>query len=283
MQVNKQTNFSNLHLISDSSRYEVTITCDSDEINQAKKLRLNGYSKSIAKESGSKKDINVTKKLIEQHKMLIHDGYDSYAQHLIVKDLSCSKVVAYVRIIDAFTAFKIGGFYSETKFNIKTLLNEQQYLIEISRLAIDKDYNNEYIAQLLWSGIELYALNNGFDAVIGCLSVSLNEQSNEFGELISYYKSKFMSQSQLRVTPYQILPDNKPFNPSLFTLSSSEKRSNLAYIDYLFSKGVSLCGDGHWNKTFNTAELFIHYKLSNTQQVPSCIHESEVELGLLCV
>jgi len=278
MQTQEFVKKSNVYALSDSPRFEVKITKNEEELKQARKLRLIGYTKAELNASEGKVEARITKKLIEQHKLLIHDGYDSYAQHLVVKDLRTSKIVAYVRIIDAFTAFKIGGFYCETQFNVNKLLNNQQYHLEISRLVIDKEYDNEHTAQLIWSGITQYAFENGVDTIIGSLSIPLNDNVLEISQLISGYKTRYMSNSQLRVVPYQILPDNK----FIRQFSRAIKINQLPYLDYLFSNGIMLCGDAHWNKSLNTAELFIHYNISNIPKIPHCIQMNEIELGILC-
>lgn len=278
MKTQELVEISNAYDLSGSPRFEVKITKNEDELKQARKLRLNGHTKADLNALEGKVEARITTKLIEQHKLLIHDGYDSYAQHLVVKDLRTSKIIAYVRIIDAFTAFKIGGFYCETQFNVNKMLNNQQYHLEISRLVIDKEYDNEHTAQLIWSGITQYAFENGVDTIIGSLSIPLNDNVIETSELISRYKLKHMSNSQLRVVPYQILPDNKfirQFNRAI-------KKIQLPYLDYLFSKGIVLCGDAHWNKSLNTAELFIHYNVSSIPKLPHCIQMNEIELGILC-
>ena len=140
MKTQELVEISNAYDLSGSPRFEVKITKNEDELKQARKLRLNGHTKADLNALEGKVEARITTKLIEQHKLLIHDGYDSYAQHLVVKDLRTSKIIAYVRIIDAFTAFKIGGFYCETQFNVNKMLNNQQYHLEISRLVIDKEY-----------------------------------------------------------------------------------------------------------------------------------------------
>ncbi len=291
----KQTNTQNTIYLSDAARFEVKLSDDQNELKQARKLRLTGFSrvkstssKHISPESNfsnsNDNDFKKTtekgliKKLIEQHKLLIHDGYDSYAQHLIVKDLRTLKIVAYVRIIDAFTAFKIGGFYSETQFNLREVFNQQKYLMEISRLAIHPDYNNEQIAQLLWSGLSQYALDNGVDAIIGSLSIALGHDINQTSQLIAQLKATQKNNNKVRVSPYQLLPENK----KTFRLNYSRSNHNAPCLNFLFSKGFTLCGDAHWNKSLNTAELFVYYDVANTQHVPHCIHMNEVELGLLC-
>ncbi|WP_198264562.1 GNAT family N-acetyltransferase [sulfur-oxidizing endosymbiont of Gigantopelta aegis] len=270
------------YIPSNASRFEVKITQDADEISQAKKLRINEQFKFQLSASKVKKELSLTRKLIDQHKRMSHDGYDSYAQHLIVKDRQTAKIIAYVRLIDGYTAFKIGGYFSETQFNVQKIFENQLYHIELSRLVIDKDYDNAQTAELLWTGITQYAIENGIDAIVGSLSIQLAENISETSQLINLYKANHMSNRKLRVYPYQLLPDNSPLLRFSLNSKIKSKTRQQTYLDYFFSKGIQICGEAHWNKTLNTAELFFHYKLKNIQQIPQCIQINEVELGSLC-
>lgn len=260
---------------SQASNFEVKITQDASELNKAKKLRLKNYSRHKP-EPSSKKSVNhmlATKKLIEEQQRLIHDGYDSYADHLVVIDLEHNNVVAYVRLIDAFTAYQIGGYYNETQFNLNKLFNNQTFYLEISRLVIDPNYNNRETTSLLWSGIIQHAQGKNIDSIIGSLSLSMNQGADSY-IFLNQLKKYAMSDSRYRVQPYQLLPDNDS------SLSGNERVEH-PVIEYFFEQGVKLCGDAYWNKNYNSAELFIHYPINNSALFPECIRKNEIQLGLI--
>lgn len=271
---------SNDNLISWYPGFEVRFTEDKDELNQVKKLRLQQKNRhtsdsietDISEKQKNKKNF---KKLIDEHKYFIHDGYDSHTKQLIVKDTYNDRIIAYVRIIDSFTAFKIGGFYSETRFNLSQLINNQQYFLEISCLVIDEQYHNKQTIKLLWSGLTQYAQENGADAIIGIISIPLAEHFNKAVRMISALKSTYISDKEQRVRPYQLLPG------SLASRFSS-KALSIDYLDYLFSKGIKICGDAYWNRDNNSAELFVYYAIDNIPKIPECIQLNEIELGRLC-
>lgn len=276
----ENTSQQNINLISWYPGFEVKFTDDKEELNQIKKLRIrqkNLYQSDLmATELSVKgKAKKNYKKLIDEHKNFIHDGYDSHTRHLIVKDIHNDRVIAYVRLIDSFTAFKIGGFYSETRFNLSRLINNQQFFLEISCLVIDELYSEKQTIKLLWSGLTQYARENGVDAVIGIVSIPMAKHFNKALRMISSLKNQHISEKSQRVRPYQLLP-------SSFSSRFSSKTLSISYLDYLFSRGIKLCGDAYWNRENNSADLFVYYKMDNIPKIPECIQLNEVELGRLC-
>lgn len=260
-----------------TSNFEVKITQESSELQKAKKLRLKDHSlhkSNPALKPSIQNNTLQAKQLIEQQQVLIHDGYDSFADHLIVIDHVHDKVIAYVRLIDAYTAYKIGGYYTETQFNLNKLFAKQTFYLEMSRLVIDPEYQNIETATLIWSGITKHAQDKGVDAIIGSLSLPLNQGIMSYS-LLRHLKKHHISAGHCRVQPYQLLPD-----PG----SASDVCNNCdnPVIEYFFNQGVKLCGDAYWNKELNHAELFIHYEVNKAPIFPECIRMNEVELGLMC-
>lgn len=255
------------------------ITNNNEELSKAKKLRLHSLHKTnqIASKQSSKqnaKSKSNSKKLIEQQQLIMHDGYDSFADHLIVMDQH-QDVIAYVRLIDSFTAYKIGGYYYETCFNLTKLFNSKVFYLEFSRLVVDSRYQNEQTLALIWSGIIHHAQSKGIDAIIGSISLSLSDRQTVY-PIINHLKANYMSDGQQRVIPYQLLPDaGSDYRPITFKEVNPVAR-------YFFEQGARLCGDAYWNRDLNCAELLTHYQLNNTPLFPECIRINDVELGLLC-
>lgn len=260
-----------------NSSFEVKITQEASELQKAKRLRLKDFSllksNAVLKQTIQNNTLQ-TKELIEQQQVLIHDGYDSFADHLIVIDHKNDKVIAYVRLIDAYTAYKIGGYYSETQFNLNRLFSGQVFYLEMSRLVIDPEYHNTEIAALLWSGILKHAQSKGIDAIIGSLSLPLNQGSMSYA-LLHHLKKHHISDSHCRVQPYQLLPDSG-------SASDACSKGDNPIIEFFFNQGVKLCGDAYWNKELNHAELFVFYPVSKAPHFPECIRMNDVELGLMC-
>ncbi len=238
----------------EQSQLEVFITQDPIILNKAKKLRLKFHANYLANSMAKKEFKNNTlqsKELIKQQEIMIHDGYDSFAEHLVIMDKQNDSIVAYVRLIDTYTAYKIGGYYCETRFNLNHLFNKQTFYMEMSRLVLDQAYNNIELAQLMWSGIMQHAKSKGIDSIFGSLSLSLSHETQTYA-LLNYLKCNHMSAYDYRVVPYQILPDKS-------RMKNATHQTKNPLVDYFFEQGAKLCGDAYWNRDFNSAELFIHY------------------------
>lgn len=258
-----------------SPHLEIKMTQNTEELRKAKKLRQNYYknlNQKLFLDQNKEFDKINQKKRMEQQQAVVFDGYDSFAEHLVVIDHKTDKVIAYVRLIDASTAYKIGGYYSEVHFNLVNLFNNHfsVFFLEMSRIVIDPDYNNQEIAQLLWSGLMKYSQTKGIDSLIGSFTLSLEKKKASLS-YIQYLKEKHISSNQYRVTPYQLLPDKKRAN---------KDKLNNPLIEHFFDNGSQICGDAHWNSDFNCAEVFFHYPLKPEPLLFDYIDEDEFDSGV---
>ncbi len=240
---------------------EVKLTNHKEELKKANNLRQRYYKlfqpRTFLTHNNHANKTH-TRVQVEQ-KAVVYDGYDKFADHLIVIDHKADKVIAYVRLIDAYTAYKIGGYYSENHFNLKQLLHNNSSSLEMSRLVIDPEYNCKEIAELLWYGLVNYSVHNSIDSLIGAFSLSLIDGKETFS-FIQHLKAKYISDSQYRVLPYRLFLDRKIEKVNDF---------NEPLIEYFFEKGSKICGDAHWNHDSNCAEIFIHCSLSNKDLFPN--------------
>lgn len=246
----------------EQSQLEVFITQDPIILSKAKKLRLKFHANYLANSMATQSFKNNTlqsKELIKQQEIIIHDGYDSFAEHLVIRNKHDDSIVAYVRLIDTYTAYKIGGYYCETRFNLNHLFNKQTFYMEMSRLVLDQAYNSTKLAKLMWSGIIQHAKSKGVDSIFGSLSLSLEHEAKTYA-LLNYLKRNHMSAYDYRVVPYQILPDKS-------RLKNTVHRTKNPLLDYFFVQGAKLCGDAYWNRDFNSAELFLHYPIQFDEQL----------------
>jgi len=245
-------------IIDISDNLEIQISRGNNQLKQVRKLRLNGLPEYIEnKEVKNKKNNAKLRKQIEKIEQLIIDGYDRFADHLIISTLKPSRVIAYVRIIDAYTAFNLGGYFCENNFNINNIYTNNSKLIELSRIVIDPEYQNSMTIKALWSGVLKYANKKNVNAIMGTFPVSLKENVSHVEKQVKQIKSNYLSSNSLRVEPYQLLPQ---------AVASSKQKYDSSMTGYFFELGPKLCGDAHWNVDLNQAELFFYYQLSANQQ-----------------
>lgn len=118
-----------------------------------------------------------------------HDEFDEVADHLLVVDHDlgegAASVVGTYRLIREEAANKLGGFYSESEYDISALKQSPGRKLELGRSCTAKAYRNRIIMQLLWRGIASYVFHHGIDIMFGCASLS-GTDPDALAEELSY-------------------------------------------------------------------------------------------------
>lgn len=104
------------------------------------------------------------------------DPYDEFCDHLLVIDRDRGTaaepcVVGTYRLLRGSVADEYAGFYSESEFNLKPLIERSGQVLELGRSCIDSDYRSRGTMQLLWRGIADYVFSNKIRYMFGCASI----------------------------------------------------------------------------------------------------------------
>lgn len=111
------------------------------------------------------------------------DAFDDRCDHLVVVDRaagSCGEgageIVGTYRLIDARAAAAAGGFYSESEYDLSSLLalrgpdGRRPNLLELGRSCVAPAYRTSASIMLLWRGIAAYLEAARIDYLFGCAS-----------------------------------------------------------------------------------------------------------------
>lgn len=108
------------------------------------------------------------------------DRFDKACDHLLVIDHEARgrfggvkpKVVGTYRLMRSRAAERLGGFYSQSEFDLRPLLARHpgQRFLELGRSCVLKPYRTKGTVDLLWSGIWAYIRHHRIDAMFGCAS-----------------------------------------------------------------------------------------------------------------
>jgi putative hemolysin len=112
------------------------------------------------------------------------DAFDKICEHLLVIDHAAihpmqaklrrkPPVVGTYRLLAQEVAAKHGGFYTDSEFDIASLLQKHPALrfLELGRSCVLPPYRTKRTVELLWHGIWSYVRQNNFDVMIGCASL----------------------------------------------------------------------------------------------------------------
>jgi putative hemolysin len=108
------------------------------------------------------------------------DRFDAVCDHLLVIDHAARgrfggikpKVVGTYRLMREQAVAKLGGFYTQSEFDIAPLLARHPDLrfLELGRSCVLKPYRTKKTVELLWHGIWAYCRHHRIDAMFGCAS-----------------------------------------------------------------------------------------------------------------
>ncbi|MFT4171265.1 MAG: GNAT family N-acyltransferase [Rhodocyclaceae bacterium] len=181
------------------------------------------------------------------------DHFDPYCKHLIVRDDDCGRVVGTYRILTPENARRIGGYYSETEFDLTRLQHLRPGLVEVGRSCIDADYRTGAVITLLWSGLARFMTEGGYNHLMGCASISMadggHNAANVYGVLQSH-----LSSPEYRVFARNPLPVERLATPTPVEVPPLLKGYMRA--------GAAVCGAPAWDPDFNTADLLLLLSMS---------------------
>ena len=186
------------------------------------------------------------------------DHFDAFCQHLIVRDEAQGRIVGTYRILTPEAARRIGGYYSETEFDLTRFHHLRSRLVEIGRSCIDAEYRSGAIITLLWNGLAQFMTQHGYDYLMGCASIGMGDGGHNAANL--YRK---LRPEQIASPEYHVFPRNPLPVAALVNDSPAEMPPLLK--GYLRA-GAQICGAPAWDPDFNTADLLIMLDMNRVDQ-----------------
>ena len=174
------------------------------------------------------------------------DVYDPYCDHLVCRNEDTGEVIGTYRILSPANARKIGGYYTENEFDLTRLQHLRPRLVEVGRSCVHPDYRSGATITLLWSGLARYMLENGYEYLVGCASISMADGGHAAATLYNQLEAH-LSPLEYRVFPRCPLP--------LEALRNEVKAETPPLIKGYLRAGAWICGEPAWDPDFNTADL----------------------------
>jgi len=233
--------------------YEVRLTRNKDERKQVRQLRYEVF----VKEEGA----NPTEEQRELGEEF--DDFDKYAEYMAV--FHNGKIVGAYRIIDKKAADKMGGFYTETEFNISKIKNASDNIAEMSRACVSAEYReNALVMRLLWAGLSEYVLRRRIAVLFGVASF-VGQKPVESAQAISYLYYNYLSPLRLRarVIPENFAPGADPkmsrmnILPRAFVDEDLAKKQMTPLIKGYLRLGATFGQGVFIDKPFNTYDVFV--------------------------
>ena len=243
--------------------FEVRFTRNKEERRQVRQLR---YTVFVEEEGASATEEQ--KQLREEY-----DSYDRFAEYLAV--FHQGRVVGTYRIINRDAAEKMGGFYTESEFDISKIKKSGANIAEMSRACVDPAYrDNALVMRLLWVGLGEYIMRNKIGIVFGVASWAGTNPAMS-AQAISYLYYNHLSPLRLRATVDTtklvegVNPKLTRMNilPEVFVDRAEAMRQmtplvkGYLRINATFGRGVFI------DKPFNSYDVFVMLQTKNMDAV----------------
>lgn len=173
--------------------FEVRLTRNKEERKQVRQLRYRVF----VEEEGAG--------ATEEQRVLgeEYDAYDRFAEYMAV--FHNGRVVGTYRIIDRNAAEKMGGFYTETEFNISKIKKYRGNIAEMSRACVEKEYrDNALVMRMLWAGLGEMIVRRKIGVLFGVASF-VGTKPARSAQAISYLYYNHLTPNRLRAT---VIPEN---------------------------------------------------------------------------
>lgn len=182
------------------------------------------------------------------------DIFDKYCDHLLVRESLENKVVGTYRILPPDQAKKMGGYYSQTEFDLTRLLHLSSRMVEVGRSCVHWDHRDGATITQLWSGLAHYMQHNRYEYLIGCASISMADGGHVAASLYRKLHKIHAAPTEYSVFPRNPLP--------LHMLNQQLDASIPPLLKGYLRLGAYICGAPAWDPEFNTADLFIMLPMS---------------------
>lgn len=182
------------------------------------------------------------------------DLFDTYCEHLLVRDTGSGEVVGTYRLLPGQKARGLGSFYADGEFDMTRIRHLRDATIEIGRSCVHPDYRTGATIGMLWSGLTEFASRHDYRYLIGCASLSMADGGGAAASIYRRLACSHLSPAEYRAFPRCELP--------LAALDRDVDAAPPALVKGYLRVGAWICGAPAWDPDFNTADLLMLLPLS---------------------
>lgn len=178
------------------------------------------------------------------------DRFDEHCQHIAVFDNKSNSLIATTRLLDNHGRRATGKFYSETEFDLTTILEDGKSYLEVGRTCIHPDYRRGAALPMLWQGISRYVIENQIDYLFGCASIPLSSGDKYINAVMTHLRSRHFSATDRRVRP--LIPLRMEAD-----LPLADDAILPPLLKAYLRQGAVICGEPYWDAAFGVADVFV--------------------------
>lgn len=187
------------------------------------------------------------------------DLFDDYCEHLLVRDADTQQVIGTYRVLTPEQAKRVGGFYSDTEFDLTRLRSLRSRMVELGRSCVHRDHRHGGVILALWGALAEFMHRNQLDTMIGCASIPMLHNGVVSGDAAAsvwrQLRDTHMAPFEWQVHPRLPLPVDQ--------LDDSLNVEPPALVKGYLRLGAKVLGAPAWDPDFNTADLPMLMRLSD--------------------
>jgi putative hemolysin len=218
-----------------ATRYSLLLTTDSADVEAAQRLRYRVF----AEELGARLDT--------PRPGLDSDRFDSFCDHLVVREDATGEVVGTYRMLPPQRARAAGALYSDGEFDLSALDPIRPQLVEAGRSCVHPAHRAGAVVGLVWAGIARYMLLTGNRWLTGCASVPLADGGSLAAGVWDKVRAQHLAPERYRVTP------RRPW-----TAATPHRRTVLPPLLRGYVRlGAWVCGEPAHDPDFDCADFLV--------------------------
>jgi len=176
-------------LLTETSLFRVSLGQAPEDLIECQRLRYNVFNLELGEglSTSDRSGLDI-------------DPFDSFCDHLMVRDLESGKLVGTYRLQTGEVARRNLGYYGNQIFDFSVYEPIRKELLELGRACVHIDYRNIMVLHALWKGIAVYATRHEARYLVGCSSIS--SQDENYGmAMYESLKEKYLVAPGLRTVP----------------------------------------------------------------------------------
>ena len=179
------------------------------------------------------------------------DIFDPYCEHLLVRahrtDDDPGPVIGTYRVLTPASARRVGGFYSDTEFDLTRLRPLRAKMVELGRSCVHPSWRSGGVIMALWRALAEFMQRNRLETMVGCASVGMRDGGHVAASLWHQLRQTHLAPIEWRVEPRLALP--------VADLRHDLDVDAPALIKGYLRCGAKVLGAPAWDPHFNTADL----------------------------
>lgn len=183
---------------------------------------------------------------------LDRDLFDAHCEHLLVRDAEGEAIGTY-RVLTPAAARRVGGWYSETEFDLTRLRPLMPRMAELGRSCVHPAHRQGGAIMTLWGALAAFMARNGLDTMIGCASIGMRDGGHAAASIWERLRQTHLAPIEWQVRPRLPLPVEE--------LDRQRPVEIPPLIKGYLRCGAKVLGPPAWDPDFHTADLPILMRL----------------------